>query len=255
VGSAQVKDGSLNQADISPNVITKVFRVPGFQSVTAWSIKPGTITEDKLDPALKAKVNAVGTGGVGPAGPKGDTGPQGPAGTNAIVSVTANTVLNNRPDSGLNGDWAKDQLTRTVSITKQAAVEASKCGAAATTCWFYTGSLIDNGTFTTIADAKSPEKGTTISGTLTGSVSGGTKLEFYASSQTPNASLVQASVDGGAYPTSTWAKQFFAPGTVVTDAKLLDWSWTYTATTPNTCEKWVNALAGNSGDIKGVNAC
>ncbi|MDX6295084.1 MAG: hypothetical protein QOH50_4159 [Kribbellaceae bacterium] len=252
-GPVQVKDGTLYQADLAPAFVKALYGVYN-NTVTTPSIVKGAVTEDKLAPAVQDKLNAVGTGGVGPAGP---AGPAGKDGKDAIVSVTALTSLTNRPDSGNNGDWAKDTLTRTVAITKQSAVPASNCGPTATTCWFYTGSLIDSGTFTTIDSAKSPgsKPAAAINGSVQGSVSGGTKLEFYASSETPNPSLVQGTVDGGAYPTSTWAKQFFPANVTVTDAKLLDWSWTYTATAPKTCEKWVNALAGNTGDITGVNAC
>jgi hypothetical protein len=80
VTGTSVVDGSLYQKDFNQNVINKVFRVPGFQSVTAWSIRPGTITEDKLDPALKAKVNAPGTGEQGPKGEPGAPGPKGEPG-------------------------------------------------------------------------------------------------------------------------------------------------------------------------------
>lgn len=236
-----LSDGSIYQAQINPYVV-KMLLTNFNNSVPRAAIQPGAVDESKLSAAVLAKLNKVGT-----------QGPAGKDGKDAIVSVTALTSLTNRPDSGLNGDWAKDTLTRTVAITKQSAVPADKCGAAATQCWFYTGSLIDTGTFTTLDGAKSPQAGTPISGVLTGTVSGGTKLEFYASSETPDPSLVQGSVDGGAYPTSTWVKQFFPAGVSVTPVGLLDWSWSYNAST--ICQTWTNALAGNTGDITGANAC
>jgi hypothetical protein len=255
VYSGSIVDGQIGQSDLYPGFVKALYGVYN-NTVTTQSIVKGAVTEDKLSADVQTKLNSGG-GTQGPAGPAGKDGVNGKDGTDAIVSVTALTSLTNRPDSGANGDWAKDTLTRTVAITKQSAVPASNCGPTATTCWFYTGSLIDTGTFTTIDGAKSPgsKPAADINGSVQGSVTGGTRLEFYASSETPNPSLVQGTVDGGGYPTSTWAKQFFPANVVVTDAKLLDWSWTYTATTPNTCEKWVNALAGNSGDIKGVNVC
>jgi hypothetical protein len=238
----QIKDGTIYGADINPDVV-KWFTGTYDNTVTTKSVKDGALTEADLSPAVKAKLNAVGTGGVGPAGPQGPKGDKGEPGDSAIVSVTAATALTDRPDSGAHGDWALDSLTRSVAITRQAAVEASKCGTSAMTCWFYTGTLIDNGTFTTIDGAKSPDKGTAISGTVQGSVVGGSKFQFYASSDAPNPVSVPGTSDGAANPTAKWPSLFFPAGTAVTDADLLDWSWTYEAQA--TCEKWVNAKAGN----------
>lgn len=229
----------------------------------SYPLCPYSVGDKQLTPDLKAKVNKVGTKGdkgvTGPQGPKGDTGavgPTGPAGTNgndAILSVMAVSSLVDRPDSGLHGGWALDNLTRTVSITRQKAAKASNCGGTATKCWFYTGSIADNGSFATVAGGKSPEAGADIAGTVNGTVAGASQIEFYASSDAPNPALVDATVTGSAHPTGEWVKMFFPAGTVTSATDLLDWSWTYNA--PATCEKWVNAKAGNTGDVTGVNAC
>jgi hypothetical protein len=269
-GPVQVKDGTLYQADLAPAFVKALYGVYN-NTVTTPSIVNGAVTEDKLSLALKAKVNSVGNGAPGKSayeiavanGFKGTEAQwldslKGKDGTNAIVSVTALSNLTNRQDSGSHGDWAIDTLTRTVAITKQGAVPVSNCGSGATECYFYTGSLIDTGTFKTIDGAKSPEKGTAISGIVSGNVSGGTKLEFFASSDTPDPSLVQGNVDGAGdaakeTTTTRWVGQFFPAGVVVTDSNLKDWAWTYTD--DKLCQKWVNALAGNTGDITGLNAC
>jgi hypothetical protein len=179
-------------------------------------------------------------------------GPVGPP--SALFTVTANSSLVDRPDSGLHGDWATDKLMRTVSITRQHAAEAAKCGGTAAVCWFYTGSIGDTGSFKTINKASSPQAGVDINGIVRGNVIGAAKIEFYASSDEPDPTLVDATVNGSAHPTATWAKMFFKPGTVVTDSTMTDWGWTYDSL-DNTCEVWVNAKAGNTGDITGINAC
>jgi hypothetical protein len=260
VTGLQIKDGTVWQSDLAPVFVKALYGVYN-NTVTTPSIVKGAVTEDKLAPAVQDKLNNVGNGEQGPQGPKGDTGAQGPAGKDgkdAIVSVTALSNLTNRPDSSQYGNWAIDTMARTVSITKQGAVPASNCGAGATSCYFYTGSMIDSGTFKTTDGAKSPGKGLNISGTVQGTISGGAKLEFYATSDAPDVSLVQGNVDGAGDPakettTETWVKQFFPGSDKVTNATLNDWKWTYTAN--GTCEVHTQSASGNTGDIAGANAC
>lgn len=199
------------------------------------------------------------TGATGPAGPAGPAGPQGPPGTFTPVTATGTTSVSGRDDSGNNGNWAKDAFTRTVTVVRHSAVPASDCGATATKCWFYTGSIADNGTFVTDSGAKSPNAGTTINGTVAGTFTGGSDVEFYASSDTPSVSGVSGTLTGDSPSTTAWVEQFFPSGTVFTTPNLTNWSWTYVA--PNTCEKWVDAYnngggkGSGDGDITGVNAC
>lgn len=252
ITGSMVKDGTLYGADMNPAVV-KWFTGTWNNTVVSDSVKDGALQEKDFSDAVKTKLNQIGTGAQGPKGDTGATGPAGKDGKDAIVSVTAMSSLTNRPDSGGHGDWATDTLTRNVSITRASAVDADKCGAAATVCWLYTGSIADNGTFTTITGAMSPNAGDLIAGTVNGTVTGAAKIQFYASSDAPNPALVDATVDGSAHPTGEWAKMFFPAGTVVTVADMRDWGWTYDAAT--ICNKWVNAKAGNTGDITGVNAC
>jgi hypothetical protein len=249
-GNPSIPDGSVTSADLANGAgvqqvdltgdLYTLLRTPNQNTVSSWAVRDNSLLPQDFSAEAKAAL-------------KGEKGDKGEPGESAIVSVMAATNLTNRPDSGLHGNWALDNLTRTVALTRQHAAEASKCGGGATTCWFYTASLVDNGSFTTIDGAKSPQAGATINGTVTGTVSGGTKIEFYASSGEPNPDGVPVNVDGAGHPTSTWVNAFFPDGTVVTTSNLLNWSWTYSA--PATCEKWVNAFDGNSGDIRGVNAC
>ncbi len=199
------------------------------------------------------------TGSPGAPGATGPAGPQGSTGTPAILSVTASTSLTGHTDSGNYGNWAVDAFVRNATVTRHSAVDVDKCGANAVDCWFYTGSLTDSGSFSTSANAKSPNAGNDIHNTVTGTLSGGSEIQFYATSPTPDASLVPATVNGASVSTTNWITQFFSNSTVITGAKLKNWAWTYAA--PNTCETWVDADNNNdgtddvAGDIEGINAC
>lgn len=179
------------------------------------------------------------------------------------TSATATSSVLDHPDSGNGGNWAVDSITRTASVTLKGVTSVSNCGSGATTCYLYEGTIADTGSFTTASsgdvttDSKSPNAGTTINGTETGSLTGGSAVEFYASSNAPTASTVPAVVSGvvsGERTTTNWVEQFFPAGTTFgTGPSLLNWDWTYS--TANTCETWVDALSGETGDITGVNAC
>lgn len=167
--------------------------------------------------------------------------------------ASATTAMSNRDDSGDGGNWALDTITRTASVSLKAPASVSNCGAGATTCYLYEGTIADTGSFVSVTGAKTPaDGGKTINGTVMGSLTGGSAVEFYASSNSPTAA-VPATTSGDSPSTTDWVKQFFAPGTTFSTPQLLNWSWTYLA--PNTCEKWVDALAGQTGNIAGVNAC
>lgn len=224
---------------------------------------------------------------TGPAGPKGDTGatgaqgatgpqgPAGPAGQNAqLVTATATTAVSDRSDSGHHGNWAKDAFNRAVTVTRHGAVAVSNCGGNATngvtSCYYYTADLSDTGSFTTDSGANSPNAGTPINGVVTGTLTGSSKIEFYASSGTPDGSLVPTVYTGDALGSSAWITQFF-PTTGTTSGSLngtafgsgpsneINWAYHYAA--QNTCETWDdnynNGGGGQAGDgdITGVNHC
>jgi hypothetical protein len=217
-------------------------------------------------------------GKTGPAGPQGPAGPAGPPGP-ATLSVTAVTSLSNRPDSGNAGNWALDAITRTATVTRQGAAPSADCGSAATQCWFYTATISDAGSFTTISGADTPNQdctephggpsctGLVISGTVDGSLSGGGTMEFYADSGSPAASGVPTSGTGsGPADTTDWYRLFFPAGTAFgitgnPNAPWTAWSWSYSA--PDTCESWTDAYSNGDGDgtyaadgnIAGINQC
>lgn len=205
------------------------------------------------------------TGPRGSTGPAGPQGPAGPAGTSAVLSVTATTTVTNWPESS---GWANDNFTRTVTITRQHAAATSHCNDAST-CWYYTETLSDNGSFTTVSGATAPNGSNPvkINGIVSGNLVGGGGLEFYASSGTPSANGVPATADGSSKPSTTtdWYKLFFPAGTTFAQAGTANdpwttYKWVYTAS--KTCEQWTDAIlpgddgqGSGDGNITGVNAC
>lgn len=186
---------------------------------------------------------------------------------NGPVTATATTAVSNRSDSGYSGgkggNWAKDAFSRAVTITRHGPVAVSNCGGTATngvtSCYHYTGTITDTGSFTTISGANSPNAGTSIHGVVTGTMTGGSAVEFYASSGTPDASLVSATYSGDGISSTNWVEQFFPHGTAFSTPNEINWAYHYAA--PNTCETWddnYNNGGGSQpgdGDIVGVNHC
>jgi hypothetical protein len=210
------------------------------------------------------------TGATGPQGPAGPQGPQGPAGKSyQPVTVTATFNLTGRPDSGGNGNWATDDITRTVTITRHGQVASTDCGSSATICWFYTESVSDTGTFTTDAGAFTPNQGGSnaghmISGVLTGNMTGGGDQEFYADQAAPTVPTVLSYTGTAPTDTTDWYKLFFPASanyglTAASQAPWASWAWAYS--TPATCETWVDGETDNSGqsatagNIAGTNTC
>lgn len=184
---------------------------------------------------------------------QGPAGTNGTNGTDAQLTVQAQTQLTDRIDSGRAGNWATDQMTRTITLTRDHEVPASKCGSGATECYAYFGIESDSGTFKTIDGAKSPEAGTPISGSLSGTVAGSQKFEFDASSATPDASNLPASMSGNDVSSVDMPKQLFASGTQFSAVTEPTFGYDYTAT--STCEQWHDGSTGDAGDIQGVNHC
>jgi hypothetical protein len=203
-------------------------------------------------------------------------GAQGPAGASAILTVSAQTAVTNWPE---NSGWANDNYTRNVTLTREGSAPASDCGPSASQCWFYTETLADNGTFTTVDGHASPNGSSTatIKGAWTGTMTGGGKLEFYAGSGSPDPKLVPGTANGSKAPSGTtgWYKLFFpagitygtAPAQVAGYAPWTTYVWTYTASV--TCgsansvtEKWTDGInpgddgqGASDGNITGATAC
>jgi hypothetical protein len=216
-------------------------------------------------------------------GPRGAAGPQGPAGPpgKSFQPVEASAVFNltGRDDSGSGGNtWAKDTITRTVTVIRQDAVPATDCGATATKCWFYTMTVSDTGTFKTQPgltpnqSCTEPEgqacNGLRINGTIVGSFTGGGDQEFYADQAAPKVPKVLSYTGDAPIDTSHWNTLFFPsttnfgfPAATSAGQPWTNWSWTYAA--PKTCEMWTDAYntgsgSGNyvtDGNIAGINQC
>lgn len=169
-----------------------------------------------------------------------------PAGTTRVVfpkfvapapsTVTAQTSITNWPE---NGGWANDNFTRSAAVTLESQVSAADCGATAASCYLYSETLADNGTFAPVDGAATPNGtgGTINAGNITGTTfNGGGKLEFYASSPSPSPAGVPGTADGSAKPSSTtdWYKLFFPAGTQfgltgAFEAPWITYDWFYTA--------------------------
>lgn len=185
-------------------------------------------------------------GAEGATGPEGPEGKEGPAGEPAVKTITATTVVSNWPEGG---GWAFDNYTRTLELTRDHAAPSERCGGpkVAPTCWFYTGKLVDSGTFTTVDGHASPNGSSseTIHGELTGSMNGWMLFELYASSGSPEASLVPATQEPEAgVSTSGWAKLAFPAGTVFKGLELPSYQWTYSLGCAG--QIWVDGI--NPGD-------
>jgi hypothetical protein len=241
-GPVQIKDGTVYSADLAPGLaasFTTVFN----NTVGTPALKPNAVTEDKLSQAVRDKLNKAGTPGT-----------PGAPGADAILSVTADTMVTARPDTATDGTvWANDSMTRTLTVVRQHATKASDCGAGAVKCWFYTGTIKDNGTFTTVDGAHGPNSATPISGTVNGNVNGVYEIEFYANSDQPNPSNVDATVTGASPTTSNWAKMAFPAGTQFSAVTGVDYTWVYKA--PATCEIHTQTTNSTTGDILGQNKC
>jgi hypothetical protein len=188
-------------------------------------------------------------------------------GASKVTSATATTSLTNDPDSGDNGNWATDTITRTVTVSLHGAAAPSDCGTGNTApCYLYSATLKDKGTFAVANGAPSPKAGTAVKGPVAGDLTGSASYSFYASAAKPDASSVPSTVDESqpsAPSTGSWYKQFFPSTTQFGGTGMLDtWSWSYTTT--STCvspaQTWVDAASNgagvnSTGDITGAAAC
>lgn len=188
------------------------------------------------------------------------------------VSATSHTWITDDPDNGHGtpSEWAIDTIYRTVTVTRGAQVTGADCGLApAAACWSYTAVLKDAGSFRTIPGAGTPNqacagcagekvKSPAVEGVLSGTYT----ISFYASSGTPNASLVAKTHDdhgqaaSDPFTSSTWPKQFFPAGTSFGGAFGGPYSWTYTALVMKgffqfTVQQWVDSSANNDGNAPG----
>jgi hypothetical protein len=179
-----------------------------------------------------------------------------PAASAAVApAVTASTQLSNRGDSGGNGDWATDAMTRRLVITQTGRSGSTR---------IFTAAVTDTGRFTTIPRAYTPNQGGAdlglkIAELLQGTFTGKAAYSFTANAS-PQASLVPRAENGtpssGPKTTSLWYEQAFPAGTAFGGTGITTWGWNYTATAVtflrgggfNLCtQKWSDASTNNGG--------
>lgn len=168
-------------------------------------------------------------------------------------TFTAYTALTDRPDSGGNGNWAYDEMTRQLSITE-------------TGPGTYTATVTDvAASFVAIDGAYTPNQGCshcageTIGGSPSGSFSGGASYSFTADSLPTEAKNlgVPASESGApgdfAETTSGWYEQAFPAGTVFGGAGIGNWGWNYSATVGQfpfvSVQTWADTSANGDGQL------
>ena len=145
-----------------------------------------------------------------------------PASATVVRPVVAVTHITGRPDSGGNGNWATDFMTRTLTI-RSAGGDSYTATATDSGGSFVTG----KGDFVPNQTANAGAKFTQA---IRGTFSGRASFSFTAS-KAPNARLVPRIAAGtGPTDTSDWYKLAFPAGTVFGGTGILNnWGWGYTA--------------------------
>jgi hypothetical protein len=187
--------------------------------------------------------------------------------TSAAIELT----ITDRADSGTGSPtvWAKDTFTRKIEVTTEAKYEHDSVAKTApeVLCdvvkkdhlvWEYVAVVTDSGQFKTANNSAvgSPGAGVSLIKDAVGTFIGGATAKITApahwcswAGDDYNGGTVSGELTGS---TSQFLGKLFGK---YADVDLIKWAWAY-----NRCagtdgaEKWVNALTGNSGDIRGV-AC
>lgn len=149
----------------------------------------------------------------------------------ATYPLRSVSQLDYRPDSGGNGNWALDNITRTVTF-REIGVSAG--------VYTYVAQLSDRGEFTTDLGAYTPNQGgayagEVIHGQVTGPMSGSASFEFTASNPISSHARnlgVPAAAFGAYGSTSTWYELAFPAGTTFGGLGIGNWGWTYKASVP-----------------------
>jgi hypothetical protein len=178
----------------------------------------------------------------------------------AVRSYTAISHLTNRPDSGGNGNWANDDMHRTLTIRL-----LGSTGTGSSTVYYYSASVKDVGTFKTIDGAYTPNQGAPFTGQVeNGSVPGtlrGSASYSFTANALPNVALVPAHVDGSADSTSTWYELAFPKGTTFGGAGIGNWGWRYNGPVVVTLdstgkhvlsvshERWADTASNDAGQL------
>jgi hypothetical protein len=168
--------------------------------------------------------------------------------------VTATTRIVNRDDSGNNGNWAKDRFTRTVTVRGGYSVASSNCGVTTGSCYAYTATLGDEGSFRTISSAFTPNQvvpGLHLKSVVNGSFKRSAQFATFYATANPNAHLVPRFLSGDADSTSTWPELFFPAGTKFAGVTIAPWSRSYHASTSCGYQHWTDASFNGRGNLAG----
>jgi hypothetical protein len=175
-------------------------------------------------------------------------------------SYNAVSHLTSRPDGGGNGNWANDDIHRTLTIRL-----LGSTGTGSSTVYYYNARVQDKGTFETIDGAYTPNQGgpytgDTENGSVPGTLTGSASYSFTASAL-PDVALVPAHVAGPADSASTWYELAFPAGTTFGGAGLGSWGWHYAGPWVVTFdstgkhvlsvhpERWADTSANNAGQL------
>lgn len=174
---------------------------------------------------------------------------------------TFTTQLTARPDSGTNGTWAIDTITRTTKIcVVPEEVEATPAAKVMVPVegWKYQVTVSDKGTFKTLGGVNlSPGNNHELKANVEGTIEGSFKQVVTAPSEwmyftpakfdgkTMNGNPETSGSDD-VFTSSEWASKFWSQG--YESKGMYAWKWKY-----KTCnESWLNAESGNHGDITGL---
>lgn len=211
-------------------------------------------------PALLAVLAAVAVPALGATAASATLAPAPPP-----HSLTALTWMVDRDDSGGVGNWAKDYFIRDLTITLEGPAAKTDCGVEVTSCYAYTASLKDGGTFSTIPGAYTPNQGTDPGGHIlrhaAGQMNGyGDFATFYATSL-PDMWLVPHVNNGDTNPSYLWPELAFPGGTTFTGLNENPWAYYYSAKVPVTgpgqhyiVEQWADTSAPANDDGQGATA-
>lgn len=171
-----------------------------------------------------------------------------PALANPITGQNAITQLSLRPDSGGNGDWAIDTISRDLNI---------QLIGHTLTGWEYQATVTDLGSFRTIADAYTPNQhfpwhNARLFSVVTGRLGGKATYEFTASQPADMVDVPATEVGApvtAAQTTSDWYEQAFPAGTLFSGPGIASWAWTYHGPScgPFGTQEWVDAGYNNGG--------
>ena len=165
-----------------------------------------------------------------------------PSDSNLLVNITEGVT--NDVDSGLHGNWAIDNYSRTIKVWRLE-----------TEGRIYCADVRYNGTFDVQPEVLSPQNGNPLTGNEDGTMTGGRRAKITGSFLSSplwvtngdvgsyNYGCTINSVQGECSGNFSWVNKYFGSEFNYED---LNWGWTYTSCGHG---QWINASTGNSGDI------